>query len=196
MMISSRLDMENPKIIEWIVYGYATSMVVQLGILWWIYTRISSKNDRTPLTYIEPENKWTETCVSVSRVSAQPNLRDKETNAADRPAKTFNLTNYEYDVSQLGALMRQSLLSVTITLALFFRGGYVRPLFLQSLLPVKTLLAAPLFSIHGRGKSAVGNLKRPFVTPNPFAMNPGAPPPVAVSQKELKRAAKKEAKTK
>jgi hypothetical protein len=92
--------------------------------------------------------------------------------------------------------MRQTLLTMMITLALYFRGGYVRPLFLQSLLPIKTLLATPLFSIYGQGKSPVGKLKRPWVVTNPFNMNPGAPAAVPVSQKELKRVAKKEAKTK
>jgi hypothetical protein len=56
--------MENSTIIDVIIYAYATSCLIQLAVLWWMYTRVNAKNDRTPLTYVEPENKWTETYVS------------------------------------------------------------------------------------------------------------------------------------
>jgi hypothetical protein len=70
--------------------------------------------------------------------------------------------------------------------------GYVRPLTLQVVLGIKTVLSTPIAQIHVLGKEATGNLDRPFKVPNPFGM---AEQPKA-SEKEEKAKAKKELKKK
>ena len=49
-----------------------------------------------------------------------------------------------------------------------FYMGYVNPLFMQSISPVKSALEHNVVKIHLFNKPAVGDLKRPFVAPSLF----------------------------
>ncbi|KAJ1506938.1 hypothetical protein HMI56_000368 [Coelomomyces lativittatus] len=69
----------------------------------------------------------------------------------------------------LNGLMKQQMMSILIVSLFHFWGGYVQPLFLQIFISWKTLLFHQLSQIHLFGKSATGDLVRPFVQPNPLS---------------------------
>lgn len=104
------------------------------------------------------------------------------------------MTTREYDESEIVKLLRTTLTTMAIIAFMHFKFGYIQPLILQSILPLKNvLLDAPLFQVHLFGKPAEDKLKRPWVAPNPFqAMMDTANQQQTTQQaKEEKKAAKK-----
>lgn len=74
----------------------------------------------------------------------------------------------EYDLAEIGKQIQQNLVAMGILLAIHSYFGYAQPLFLQSILPWKTLLTMPVVRIHFWGCKAAGDLARPWKAPNPL----------------------------
>ena len=96
----------------------------------------------------------------------------------------------DYDLSQLKALLFQTVLGATIIVAMHLKWGYLRPLLLQSVLGLRTFSAAPIVQVYILGKTPVGELARPWKGNATSSQTPGPTP------KELKAKEKKEAKKK
>ena len=134
----------------------------------YMYSKIEKKNDQTKLVYTEQK-------------SAFDNSEPSE----------IETTVKEYDQSQLKSAMSQWVLSLVIILVMHGYFGYIRPLTLQVVLGIKTVLSGPLAQIHILGKDATGSLSRPFKVASPFGMDQPQP-----TEKEEKAKAKKELKKK
>jgi hypothetical protein len=168
VQVANRLKLDEPENVGYVRMAYGASLVVQLFIMGYTYSRIQKKKDATKLVYSEP----------ASYGNSEPTQ--------------IETTVKEYDESQLKSAMTQWLLSLAIIIGMHTYWGYVRPLTLQVVLGIKTVLSTPIAQIHVLGKEATGNLDRPFKVPNPFGM---AEQPKA-SEKEEKAKAKKELKKK
>lgn len=169
VQVANRLKLDEPENVGYVRMAYAASLVVQLFIMGYMYSRIQKKKDETKLVYTEP----------ASYGNTEPTQ--------------VETTVKEYDESQLKSAMTQWVLSLAIILGMHSYWGYIRPLTLQVVLGIKTVLSSPIAQIHVLGKEAVGDLSRPFKVANPFGMVDDQP---KTSEKEEKAKAKKELKKK
>ncbi|PJF19576.1 hypothetical protein PSACC_00608 [Paramicrosporidium saccamoebae] len=141
------VDMTNPRTINLLRMGYITSQMLML--LLWNYIRTRCKSGKKNGDMVEVE--------------------EPATPFSGEPAKTRKMTVLEYDTMEAGKQLQQVIIGTVIMLVLHFWFGMVQPLFLQILLPWKSVVAQPLIQIHLFGFPATGALKRPFKQPNPFA---------------------------
>ncbi|KAI9145895.1 inorganic phosphate transporter Pho88 [Paraphysoderma sedebokerense] len=144
------MDEENVNIVRAI---YAASQIITLAVLFFVRTKINSKNDETTLTYTPPKQF-----------------------GAPEP-EPVTTTNHKYDLAELSKSFNQTLIQVGILGFLHVKFGYIQPLLLQAVLPLKNLFSSPLVQIYVLGKDdKAQGLKRPWIAPSPFA---GLTPPAA-----------------
>ncbi|KAJ1994840.1 phosphate transporter (Pho88) [Dimargaris cristalligena] len=144
VQVAKHLNLEDEGRSSLVIFGFAASnLVILLGCLY-LRVLIKQKNDLTALKYKEP--------ASVSH----PQGQDVET--------TFR----DHDLAEVDKQMK----SVAITMAMLgfmnYKWGFIQPLFLQSVLPLKTFFTSNLVKIHLFHKAAVGDLTRPWKAENPF----------------------------
>ncbi|KXN70770.1 hypothetical protein CONCODRAFT_78686 [Conidiobolus coronatus NRRL 28638] len=127
---------------------YLTSNLIYYGILYNVYQKIQSKNDETELTYVENPPMFSE----------------------NSPV-TIISTYTEYDTDELYKFIKTSFMSLAMVTFLHLRMGYIQPLFIQSLMPFKSLYSHPLIQIYVRKVPDNLDLRRPFKTSTPFSGN-------------------------
>lgn len=74
-------------------------------------------------------------------------------------------------------------------LVLHFYWNFTQPLFIQSIIPLKNLYYNKIIQIHLLGKSAEGDLKRPFKEASPFGQLSDSQQP-QTDKAAIKKAAK------
>ncbi|CAG8619888.1 3015_t:CDS:2, partial [Cetraspora pellucida] len=116
-----------------------------LSIFYYLATKIKQKNDTTPLEYVEPAKRLT-----------------------DEPPKHVETNNRDYDLGKLQELLKQTIIGIIFMMILHLWFEFTQPLFIQSILPLKTTYENPIVQIHLLGKPAEGDLKRPFKTTGLF----------------------------
>ena len=174
MQVTNRLDLEDTKTKQMILGAYITAQAVVLGVSYLIQRRIQSKKDTTVLKYLD-----------------QPKPM-----SGDQP-KLITTTNMAYDLEQNAQAQKQALISLALMVFLNFQFGVIRPLVVQSILPVKNALQSKFAQVHLFGKPAEGDLKRPWKADNPFAALSGAaeePQSEAAEKAAIKKAEKAESK--
>jgi len=72
------------------------------------------------------------------------------------------MTVKEFDSKQLDNMFHGLLFPMLFNSFLHFKKGYVKPLMIQAAMGLQRLLKSPLIQIHVFGKSAEGELERPF----------------------------------
>jgi len=111
-----------------------------------LITCVREKNDQTELHYTEPAPPFSQ-----------------------EPPKRI-VTNYcDYDISQLTQQIRQAITSLVVVVFIHYQWGYVQPLAIQIVLPLRMALASPAVQIHLWDKEALGDLRRPWKPENPFS---------------------------
>jgi len=88
--------------------------------------------------------------------------------SGEAPRK-IHMTVAEYDSQEVGKQMQQVIIGTIFLMVLHWYFGMVHPLFLQLILPWKSVVTNPLVRIHLFGSKAEGALKRPFKQPSPFS---------------------------
>ncbi|KAG0056589.1 hypothetical protein BGZ83_004371 [Gryganskiella cystojenkinii] len=174
MQITNRLDLEDTKTKQLILGAYVTAQAIVLGVSYLIQRRIQSKNDTTVLKYLD-----------------QPKPLSGE------QPKLITTTNMAYDLEQNAQSQKQALISLALMVFLHFQFGVIRPLVVQSILPVKNALQSKFAQVHLFGKPAEGDLRRPWKADNPFAALSGAaeePQSEAAEKAAIKKAEKAESK--
>ncbi|KAI9199846.1 inorganic phosphate transporter Pho88 [Polychytrium aggregatum] len=170
MKLGDLYKLDAPENALYIRLGYGLCQVVILAALAITWQRINQKKDQTALVYVKQNNPL--------------DAKDVE---------TIKTTVYEYDKEQALAFFKQTAMSVAIVVAMHYYWGYLRPLFLQSILGYKPIFTTQIFRIHLLGQPATGDLVRPWKQANPFGLDA---PTNDTSAKELKQREKKEAKKK
>ncbi|KAG0360663.1 hypothetical protein BGZ54_009448 [Gamsiella multidivaricata] len=151
MQITNRLDLEDTKTKQLILGAYVTAQVIVLGISFIIKKRVMAKKDTAVLKYLD-----------------QPKPMSGE------EPKLVTTTNMAYDLEQNAQAQKQALIGLALMVFLHFQFGVIRPLVVQSILPVKNALQSKWAQVHLFGKPAEGDLKRPWKADNPFAALTGA----------------------
>ncbi|KAF9895712.1 hypothetical protein BX616_008999, partial [Lobosporangium transversale] len=175
MQITNRLDLEDMSTKQLILGSYVASQLIILSISYMIQRRILSKKDTTVLKYLE-----------------QPKPLSSE------EPKVITTTNMEYDLEQNGQAQKQAIFGLALMVFLHFQFGVIRPLVVQSILPLKNAVQSKVAQIYLFDKPAEGELKRPWKAENPFAALTGAtgaganePRPEAAEQAAIKEAESK-----
>ncbi|KAF9189387.1 hypothetical protein BGZ50_000830 [Haplosporangium sp. Z 11] len=170
MQITNRLDLEDTKTKQLILGAYISAQVIVLSISYIIKRRILSKKDTTVLKYLD-----------------QPKPMSGE------EPKLVTTTNMAYDLEQNAQAQKQALIGLALMVFLHFQFGVIRPLVVQSILPIKNALQSKFAQVHLFGKPAEGDLKRPWKADNPFAALTGAEPQSEAAEKAaIKKAEKAE----
>ncbi|KAJ9078758.1 phosphate transporter (Pho88) [Entomophthora muscae] len=142
------LDVSNPAILWSVRAIYALTTSAFYFILFYCHKEIIRQNDSKEISYVE-----------------KPSMLVDEGNGA----VTIIATHCEYDSDELKKFARNSFLSVAISVFLHFKFGYLQPIFIQSVMPLKNLMSNPIVRIHLLKHPAEGVLRRPFkVSTNPF----------------------------
>ncbi|CAG8492074.1 3592_t:CDS:2 [Acaulospora colombiana] len=147
IQVARKLDLENPDIITYVRIGYVSVQALILLLCYLTATKIKTQNDTTEIKYVEPAKPFT--------------------NEAPQVVET---TFRDYDLGKIMELFKQTCTSVLFMLVLHLYFGFTQPLFIQSILPLKSLYQHPVVQIHLLGKKAEGELKRPFKNPSPFGL--------------------------
>ncbi|KAF8928195.1 hypothetical protein BGZ58_009818 [Dissophora ornata] len=175
MQITNRLDLEDTKTKQIILGTYIAAQTVVLGISYIIQRRIQAKKDTTVLKYLD-----------------QPKPMSGE------QPKLTTTTNMAYDLEQNAQAQKQALIGLALMVFLNFQFGVIRPLVVQSILPIKNALQSKWAQVHLFGKPAEGELKRPWKADNPFAALTGGaeePQSEAAEKAAIKKAEKAESKS-
>ncbi|KAG0318050.1 hypothetical protein BGZ99_005902 [Dissophora globulifera] len=146
MQITNRLDMEDAKTKQTILGVYIAAQVFVIGASYIIRRRIQAKKDTSVLKYIDPPKPF-----------------------SGEQAKVLTTTNMEYDLEQNTQAQKQALIGLAVMVFLHFQWGMIRPLVVQSILPVKNVLQSKIAKVHLFGKPATGDLRRPWKADSPFA---------------------------
>ncbi|KAF9173203.1 hypothetical protein BGX20_003818 [Mortierella sp. AD010] len=173
MQITNRLDLEDAKTKQLILGVYVASQAVVLLVSLIIKRRIEAKKDTTVLKYLDQPKPF-----------------------SGEQAKVITTTNMAYDLEQNAQAQKQALFGLVFMIFLHFQFGVIRPLVVQSVLPVKNALQSKWAQVYLFGKPAEGELKRPWKADNPFAALTGAQDQQTEAEEKaaIKKAEKAEAK--
>lgn len=151
MQISRRIDMEDETNILYIRIAYVASIAIAYVVYQYTRSKVVAKNDLTTLKYVEQTSPF-------SAEALEKSQKEK-----------FNVTTVrDYDLKELDSAIKSIYTGVLMMGFMHFYMGYVNPLFMQSISPVKSALEHNVVKIHLFNKPAVGDLKRPFVAPSLF----------------------------
>ncbi|RKO95172.1 hypothetical protein CAUPRSCDRAFT_2123, partial [Caulochytrium protostelioides] len=143
--------------------SYAAVQALSLLILYYVRITILRKNDETPFYYTK----------------APPPMSGEK-------GEDVQTTVKAYDLEQLREQVKQTLIGIAIMAALHLHWGYIRPLFLQSVLGLVNLAQTPLFQVYILKYPLEGELARPW-----SKLGSGA---TATTLKDIKAREKKAAK--
>ncbi|CAG8441140.1 1583_t:CDS:2 [Ambispora gerdemannii] len=171
VQVARKFNLEDPDVLFYVRAAYATSQLFVLSLCYITNFKVKSKNDNTPLKYVEPPKPFQQ-----------------------EPNKVVQTTYRDYDLEKVDELIKQTLMGVVIMSALHFYWNFTQPLFIQTILPVKNVLQNNVIRIHLLGHKAEGELKRPFKNVSPFGALAEAQQPATdkASIKKAEKAAKKD----
>ncbi|KAH6594986.1 hypothetical protein BASA50_004765 [Batrachochytrium salamandrivorans] len=167
VQVANYFKLDAPENAQYIRLGYFVSQLIGYIAMGVLYFRIRAKKDTTALIYNETKNPF-----------------------APSDVKVIQTTVGEYDQEQVKTFFTQALTAVAVLAFMHFKWGYLRPLFIQSIMSLWTLYCSPLVQIHYLGKPTVGELSRPFKGIATAGQTAGP------TKKELKAKERKEAKKK
>ncbi|KAI8059988.1 inorganic phosphate transporter [Gilbertella persicaria] len=148
MQLAKKIDWEDPDVLTYARIGYYSAQVLVVAMAYGLISIIKKKNDTTVLTYNAP---------------AKPSL----SGPTEAPA-TITTTVKDYDIEQVQQFIKSSVTSIFIISLMHFQFKFTQPLLMQSIMPVKNLLAHKEALIHLWGDAPEGNLARPFTVDSPF----------------------------
>ncbi|KAJ1650202.1 phosphate transporter (Pho88) [Dispira simplex] len=144
VQLAKHLNLEDPTRVQWVLIGFVASNVLILGGCYYLKYLIMRKNDDGALKYTEPASP------------GNPQGREVETTVRD------------YDLGEVSKQINSVLLTLGMLGFMHYQWGFVQPLFLQSVLPIKSFVTSNLVRIHILGRAAEGPLQRPWRPENPL----------------------------
>lgn len=145
IQITKRLNLQNTRTKRTILAIYIATQSIVVAVSYIIQRRVEAKKDTTVLEYYD-----------------QPKPFSKE-----KP-KLITTTHMKYDLDQNAQARMKALVTWAVMMVLYFKFDVVRPLVVQSILPLKNALESECAQIHLFGKRALGELSRPWKANDPF----------------------------
>lgn len=146
MQVSKRLDWENPDVLFYVRCLYVVSTLVVFAVYVYVRQVIVKKNDQTVLKYFEEPNRM----------------------AGETEKKLVTTTNKTYDLQQIDSAIKGIFTGIAMTAGLHLYMKYTNPVLSNSLSGLKGVFDNNMVKIHLLGKSASGELSRPFKAPSMF----------------------------
>ncbi|KAJ1928082.1 phosphate transporter (Pho88) [Tieghemiomyces parasiticus] len=144
VQVAKYLNLEDSHRAHLVLTAFAVANAsILLGSLY-LRSVIQRKNDTTPLKHKEAPSL------------AQPNGREVETTVRD------------YDLAEADKQIKGAVITVAMLGFMHYQWGFIQPLFLQTILPVKTFVTSNLVRIHLFNQPAEGALQRPWKVENPL----------------------------
>ncbi|PPQ72480.1 hypothetical protein CVT26_003602 [Gymnopilus dilepis] len=169
MQLARKIPFEDPEVLNYVRVGYVVVQAIVLGVYYYVSLAIKKKNDQTVLKYVEPASPM----------------------SGEEP-KLVTTTVRDYDLAETSKLLRSAYMGIAMMAVMHIYFKFTQPLFIQSLMGLKTLYDAKPVAIHLLGKPATGELKRPFKTPALFGPPTGPQTDAAAIAEAEKRVGKKE----
>ncbi|TFK21232.1 inorganic phosphate transporter [Coprinopsis marcescibilis] len=169
MQLARKVPFDDPVTLNYVRVGYVTVQLVILAAYYYTSVVIKKKNDQTVLKYVEP---------------AAPM-------SSDDP-KLVTTTVRDYDLQETSKLLRASYMGLAMMAVMHFYFKFTQPLFVQSLMGLKSLYDAKEVAIHLLGKEATGDLQRPFKVASMFGAASGPQTDAAAIAEAEKRIGKKD----
>ncbi|GAA5894969.1 hypothetical protein JCM5296_000928 [Sporobolomyces johnsonii] len=142
MQVARKIDFEDPQVLLAVRCLYVFTQLLSLGIYYWATLKIKQKNDLKVLKYTEP---------------AKPMSGEGPTQVTT--------TIRDYDLAQTSQAVRSVLMGCAFMCFMHLYMKYTQPLFIQGIMPLKSLYDSKILKIHLFGQPATGSLKRPFEAP-------------------------------
>jgi hypothetical protein len=139
MQISKKIPFDDPNVLNGVRALYVVSNIIIASIYFYVQMQINKKNDMTVVKYVEPAPMG----------------------SGEEP-KFVATTVKAYDQQQLKSLFKGQLMGVGMMAVMHFYFKYTNPLLIQSIIPLKGAFEGNLVKIHLLGKSATGDLARPW----------------------------------
>ncbi|KAK3817759.1 MAG: inorganic phosphate transporter Pho88 [Benniella sp.] len=147
IQITKRLNLQNTRTKRTILAIYMAAQSIIVAVSYIIQRRVEAKKDTTVFEYLD-----------------QPKFFSKE-----KKPKLITTTHMKYDLDQNAQARTKALATWAVMMVLYFKFDVVRPLVVQSILPLKHALESEWAQIHLFGKRALGELSRPWKANDPFA---------------------------
>ncbi|KAG0018486.1 hypothetical protein BGZ81_010204 [Podila clonocystis] len=129
MQLTKRLDLQNTRTQKRVLLGFLTAQAIVLAIHHLIRRRILRRKDMTLIKYLD---------------QPPPSILPPPSSDSQTTTRLVKTTHMDYDLEQVGQAQRQTLTNLALMTFLYYQFGVVRPLIVQSLLPVRNALAAKL----------------------------------------------------
>ncbi|BGP58381.1 hypothetical protein JCM8202_001883 [Rhodotorula sphaerocarpa] len=167
MQVARKIDFEDEQVLLYTRIFYASIVLLQLGVYYFTTLKIKQKNDLKVLKYTEP---------------AKPMSGEGPTQVTT--------TVKDYDLAETSKAIRGVLMGVAFMGFMHGYMKYTQPLFIQGIMPIKSLYDSKILKIHLLGQPATGDLKRPFEAAPGMFQQPAAKdetPATAVTAKDEKK---------
>ncbi|KDQ15864.1 hypothetical protein BOTBODRAFT_31322 [Botryobasidium botryosum FD-172 SS1] len=139
MQLARKIPMEDPEVLNYVRAGYVFTQLFSLALYFYVSMQIKKKNDLTVLKYVEPKSPMS---------TEQGGL--------------ITTTVKDYDLGETSKAMRSMYMGIAITGFMHLYMKFTQPVFIQSIMGLKSLYDAKVVAIHVLGKKPEGDLKRPF----------------------------------
>jgi len=155
MQLVKNWDLTSPDVIFKLRVTYVACQALVLATCYGLIALIKSRNDITPLRYVEPR---------------KPSIMDPNPVDPNDAGLLIETTNKDYDIAEIKKVINSTLVAMGILGVMHLQFKFVQPLFIQSILPIKNTIAHKVVQIHLWGLKAEGDLKRPFKVDSPFGL--------------------------
>ncbi|KAJ2923731.1 hypothetical protein H1R20_g13368, partial [Candolleomyces eurysporus] len=169
MQLARKIPFEDPDVLLYVRIGYVSVQLIVLAIYYYVSTQVKKKNDLTVLKYVEPPAPM-----------------------SGEDGKLVTTTVRDYDLQQTSAGLRGVYTGVAMMGVMHIYFKFTQPLFIQSLMGLKSLYDAKIVQIYLLGKPATGDLQRPFKVASMFGAPTGPQTDAAAIAEAEKKVGKKD----
>ncbi|RXW20201.1 hypothetical protein EST38_g5647 [Candolleomyces aberdarensis] len=169
MQLARKIPFEDPDVLLYVRIGYVSVQLIVLAIYYYVSTQVKKKNDLTVLKYVEPPAPM-----------------------SGEDGKLVTTTVRDYDLQQASAGLKGVYTGVAMMGVMHIYFKFTQPLFIQSLMGLKSLYDAKIVQIYILGKPATGDLQRPFKAASMFGAPTGPQTDAAAIAEAEKKVGKKD----
>ncbi|KAJ2914334.1 hypothetical protein MD484_g6084, partial [Candolleomyces efflorescens] len=167
--VARKIPFEDPDVLLYVRIAYVSVQLIVLAVYYYVSVQVKKKNDLTVLKYVEPP-----------------------TPMSGEDGKLVTTTVRDYDLQQTSTGLRGVYTGVAMMGVMHIYFKFTQPLFIQSLMGLKSLYDAKIVQIHLLGQPASGELQRPFKVASMFGAPTGPQTDAAAIAEAEKKVGKKD----
>jgi len=152
------LNHDDPKAVSRARLSFVGYLLLTQVLIFFSRIKIATLNDETTVEIPAQPNP-------LAGLFAPPPGEDEDSSSekgAAKQQKTEKMTARDYDLKELNQMRNALVFPILFSAYLHLKKGLVKPLMIQACLGIYQTLTSPLIQIHIFGRSAEGELARPF----------------------------------